>query len=317
MKKYLEDLKQELLKKKLTNKEIEEILTDHEEMIQNAMDEGLSEDEIKAKFGKPEQLAEELADFEQKEDTEQQKTDSFTLYESFEVNEDEISVNVKLTSEDIVYQVSSDSKINVYYKGKGKIDKYTVGFKHGKFELLGQKNVNLVFSFSKGNDLDFIVELPEAVRVTELAHQGVSSDVVLKNLDIMSFKLTTTSGDMMVENAKLGAAFWHTVSGDLFIKDTAMEKLDSSQVSGDIKLERVKIAGDVVCNSVSGDLLCTDSSCKDFTLKTVSGDLDGKEFYPKSVSLKSVSGDIKIRNKEKTYIKVLTKHSLSGDIDIN
>ena len=46
MKKYLEDLKQELLKKKLTNKEIEEILTDHEEMIQNAMDEGLSEDEI-------------------------------------------------------------------------------------------------------------------------------------------------------------------------------------------------------------------------------------------------------------------------------
>ncbi len=317
MKKYLEDLKQELLKKKLTNKEIEEILADHEEMIQNAMDEGLSEDEIKAKFGKPKQLAEELADFEPKESIKQQETESFTLYESYEVNEDEISVSVKLTSEDVVYQESPNSKINVYYKGKGKIDKYTVSYKSGKFELLGQTGVNLLFSFSKSNDLDFIVELPKTVVVSEFAHQGVNSDVLLKNLEIKNFKLTTTNGDIVIENSKLGAAYWHTVNGDLFIKDSQMDKLDSSQVSGDIKLEHVKITGDVVSNTVSGDLLFTDSSCEEFTLKTVSGDLDGKEFYPKSVSLKSVSGDIKIRNKEKTYIKVLTKHSLSGDIDIN
>jgi len=58
MKKYLEDLRQELVKQKLTNKEIEEIMADHEEMIRTAMEEGLSEEEIKAKFGQPKQVAE-------------------------------------------------------------------------------------------------------------------------------------------------------------------------------------------------------------------------------------------------------------------
>lgn len=316
MKKYIEDLRQELLKQKLTNKEIEEIIADHEEMIQNAIDEGLSEEEIIQKFGKPEQLAKELADFEPKDDVEQVSTDHFNLWQSFEANEDEISVLVKLTSEDVTYQTTDDPMIKVYYRGKGKISVYDVSFEKGNFQLISDRGFGLRFAFSKENNIDFLIELPKGVSISDFTSQSVSSDVVIKNLMISKFKLTTTSGDVDIENARLGESQWHTVSGDLSVKDSLFDSLSSSQVSGDIRFERVKIQKDIRCNTVSGDFGITDSTCEELHFSSISGDLNGKEFYPKQVSLKSVSGDIKIKNKERSAITVLKKSSVSGDIDI-
>ena len=65
-------------------KEIEEIIADHKEMISNAIDEGLSEEEIKAKFGKPSQVAEELADSDDQEPAEQEETKGFQLPDSID-----------------------------------------------------------------------------------------------------------------------------------------------------------------------------------------------------------------------------------------
>src|SRR6056297_1542212 len=60
MKTFLEDLRKELKKQNLNDIEIADIINDHEEMISQAMEEGLTEDQIIEKFGDPKKLAEEL-----------------------------------------------------------------------------------------------------------------------------------------------------------------------------------------------------------------------------------------------------------------
>ena len=61
MKKFLKELEMELKMLKMNNKDIDEILEDHKEMIDAAIDEGLNETEIEEKFGNPKNVAKELS----------------------------------------------------------------------------------------------------------------------------------------------------------------------------------------------------------------------------------------------------------------
>jgi uncharacterized membrane protein len=75
MKKFLKDLETELRKNNLSENEIKEIMADHEEMIQSAKSEGLTDEELEAKFGSPKNVAEELSQFTEKaEDENDMKT---------------------------------------------------------------------------------------------------------------------------------------------------------------------------------------------------------------------------------------------------
>lgn len=316
MKKYLEDLRQELIKQKMTAKEIEEIIADHEEMIRTALAEGLSVEEIKAKFGDPSQLAEELSDFDSKEDAEQEETDDYVLWQEFEVNDEFVSINVNLLSEDITYQSTDETKVKVFYCGKRKIDKYELSFEKNELRLSAPRKFGFHFSFNNEDDLTFLIEIPKNVMINELKHVAVSSDMELKNLIVKQMTLNTTSGDLKVKHASLGVAKWHTVNGDIEIKETKFLSLNSSQVNGDILMKEVTIDGDFKVNTVSGDVELQEVTCDNFEVNTVSGDVNGKEFYPKMVALKSVSGDISIKNKEDRYIEIVKKHSVSGDIHI-
>ena len=58
--KYIEDLKIELSKTDLTDYEINEIIEDFQEMINEALEQGVEEKDFEAKFGSPKQLASEL-----------------------------------------------------------------------------------------------------------------------------------------------------------------------------------------------------------------------------------------------------------------
>ncbi len=317
MKKYLEDLRQELVKQKLTNKEIEEIMADHEEMIRTAMEEGLSEEEIKAKFGQPKQVAEELADNDQVEPDEQEDNNDLVLWKTFTVEKDQIKVNVNLISEDITYQLSDNNEIKVYYEGNGKVDKYEVSYEKNEFKLYAPKRMGFHFSFNKSDGLRFLVELPKHVVVEEFKHNTVSSDSEIKNLTVNQLTINTTSGDLLIKNNQIDQVKLNSVSGDCEIKDSKIKEINFSQVSGDGQLTNVTISGDFKVNTVSGDLEIQNVSCDNFEIRSVSGDVDGKEFYPNKVTLKSVSGDIDIKNKESHYIEIVKKSTISGDINIS
>lgn len=322
MKKFLEDLKKELRKKNMKNEEINDIIADHEEMIQNALDEGLNETEIIEKFGNPKNLAEELADFSAKKNSEDDRVGSedeqdYRLWKSFEVNDDLFNAEISLTEEDIAFRLSKDDKINILFNGKLHEDRYVLTFDDALLLFKSTKRFDLGFFIRKSENTNFIFEIPERLIADEFKFHSVSADIDISGIRANNLQISTTSGDMQITNVKFGDVKWHTVNGDIDVKNAEIKSLNASQVSGDVQFTNVTIAGAFHINTVSGDLSLIDSSCDELDLHTVSGDLDGREFYPKKVTLKAVSGDISITNKEKTPIEILKKSSVSGDISIN
>ena len=316
MKKFLEDLKNELIKQHMLEQDINDIISDHEEMIQNAINEGLTEEEMKKRFGNPEELAKELASFSSRQAETFDIPEDYQLWKSFSLMDTDLRIKIALVSEDIQVSTSSDNQIHVYYKGKADINKYYCDLKQDEFILEAPKLSGFIFMKSNQHDIDFILEFPTSAHITNFSFNSVSSDFNYVNLNSDIFTLSTTSGDVTLKNAKLKETKWNTVSGDLFVSYIKVNSLISSQVSGDLHMKNVYVAQNMKLNTVSGDIHIEESVSQECLLHSVSGDINGREFYPSRISLKSINGDITIKNKNHTDIEVISKSSVSGEINI-
>ncbi|MBU1144033.1 MAG: DUF4097 family beta strand repeat protein [Firmicutes bacterium] len=316
MKKFLEDLKKELQKRNLNSKDIDEILADHEEMIQSALAQGLSEEELNSRFGDPKALADELSDSGERTEAEQTKFDDYKLYKTYLVETEELNIESSLVSENIIYQVSDDDSIKVYYKGKSKIEDYDISYHGNVFRIAAPKKIGFLFMRNVSDDMNLIIEVPKNVEINEFSLKGVSSDAKVLNLDAKKLTVSTTSGDVILENVKLGTTKWNTVSGDIHVNSSQIESLTSSQVSGDLFMKQVEISGNIKLSTVSGDVKVENSSCEVCEVSSVSGDLKGTEFYPEKLSMKSVSGDIVIHNQADKKVDIIKSSSISGKVVI-
>ncbi len=325
MKKFIEDLRQELKKRHMASNTIEDIIKDHEEMIAAAKEEGMSEAEIIKKFGDPKKLAEELAsdmtesdldtDFDEEKEEEPASHDDFILYQSYVPEEDFVKFLFNLVSDDMTVKVSDDESIKVYYKKIKNISKYEIDFKHQELTIKAPKYVGFVFNLSRG-DGAFLVEIPKRLTISNYKQSSVNADITLNDQNVKIFDLNSTNGDITVARCKLGQTKWNTVNGDVNISESTIDEVIATHVSGDLEIKDTVILHDLKLNTVSGDVKVENSVCNHLDISTVSGDVHGKEFYPRSVELRSVSGDIRIKNHENKPIEIIRKKSLSGTIVI-
>jgi DUF4097 and DUF4098 domain-containing protein YvlB len=309
----MKDLEKELRSKNLKQEEIDEILADHEEMIQSAINEGLTDDEIIEKFGNPKDIAEEISEFTDKEEADFSDNEK-TL--EFDNVQEGYNVEVSLINEDIHFQTNTESKILVTYKGKKSLRDYIITFENNTFKLSRPKVNSIFTSFRREQQMKFIISLPNNIDLGKYKAKNINGDFELSDLTIKEFILDTNNGDGVLSNLKLSSMSVNTINGDLKIEKVSCETFNTSMISGDIKAEEFNCEGDVYVNTVSGDFDIKNSKWGETTLKTVSGDLKGKEFYPKTLSLTTVSGDILIKNSEKRPIEVKKNKSISGDVKI-
>ena len=325
MKKFLKDLQNALKNLKMNNEEIEEILSDHEEMISEALNEGLSEEEISNKFGDPKKVAQDLYNDSNKvdvdvnkyvEDSNFQKVEGYELYKAFPAI-DLKEINIKLVSEDIsVYPYDGES-VEVHYDKIKDFNKYDISLENGVFTLNRKRGIEK--SFFNRDSGDFVVRYPNVKGLTKYEVHTVSGDCELKGIHTENLKLKSTSGDFEVMGIiATKPSELVTVSGDFEIIDANITSVMMNTVSGDFECKDIIVDGDIEMNTVSGDFEFFNVEAKDADFKSVSGDLNAKEFYINTINLKSVSGDIEIENTDKTRpITIGKKKTLSGDIEIN
>ncbi len=324
MKKFLKDLEKELSKFKFGKKEIEEILADHKEMIDQALNDGLTEEQITEKFGNPEKLASDLytdlsaeksASEQQINTDEQEEIPGFNLYKTLNVVEELKEVSIKVISEDIAVYPYTGEQIQVYFKNVKEPELYSITLNGGVFSF--GREVKKSFNIFRSSNEQVIIKLPETKGLEKYTLTSVSGDAELKAVNAKHVALKSTSGDFEILGLKAGKGELTTVSGDYEIKGMKADELFVSSVSGDFEIENVVVKNDVTLNTVSGDFEVFNFVAETASLKTVSGDLDAKEFYVSKIDLRSVSGDIEIENRDKTRpIEVGKKRSVSGDIKI-
>lgn len=324
MKKFLSDLQKELKKLKMSNEEIEEIIADHKEMIQEALEQGVSEEELVLKFGEPGKLAQEMYSDSQRVRVNVNEYVQESMYENIEGYEllkyfqpiDLNEIFIKLISEDLDIYPYDGENIEVHFKKKIKESNYEISMVNGVFKLL--RNSIKTTLFERETTPDFIVRYPSNVEINKYKVETISGDIKTVGIEAKDLKLKSTSGDFKVKGIKCDVAHFSTVSGDFEISNVISTEISMSAVSGDFECTNFDISGELNINTVSGDFELDNFSSKHCNVKTVSGDLEGNEFYTDLINLRSVSGDIEITNNDKTRpIKIGGKKTLSGDININ
>jgi len=325
MKKYLEDLEKELKKLKISSEEIKEIMADHIEMLEEAKNEGLSDEDMAAKFGDPKKVAKELyrdgmfdsmgVDSDDKQDG---KSHGYTLFKSFEEATELSEVMIHLVNEDFSYLPSEGTSIEVFVKRLKDEEDYIAEYENGTFSFKRVTKLNTTNIFGdRSIGTKFIIKVPEC-ELNNLSVKMVSGDFKLEAIKTQSLVVKTTSGDGKIN----GAAVFEdikidTVSGDLKLMNVSANNLELTMVSGDAKLIHVDITNDIHVQTVSGDLDAQNISGTFLHFRTVSGDFDGQETYVEKVQIKSVSGDFNINNdSHEQEIVVVSKKTLSGDVTI-
>lgn len=320
MKKFLEDLKIELQKLKFSKKEIEEILADHQEMIETAKNEGLTDEEIVLKFGNPEQLAHDLKE-NSKEPTFQtnkggMNVEGYELSNTFPVMDKAFDIKIELVSEDVTYELHDLDQIEVYYKNIKDLEKYEIEF-DGKEFVLKRTSSKISVSWSKTSG-EFLIKVPIGIENKTFNVVTVSGDADLQGITTGELNIKTTSGDFELNEFKATDAKITTVSGDVELKNGTIGTMTVAMVSGDVECKNTNCEGTVDINTVSGDFEAENCYFGPLNFKTVSGDVEGKEFYPKSINLRSVSGDVEIHNSDKEFkIDIISKKSVSGTVSID
>ncbi len=328
MKKFLKDLEKELIKLKMSENDIKEILEDHKEMIEAATKEGLDEKQLEDKFGNPKKLAKDILgepveqqekeayNFDDVNSCVKENTEDYNLVKTFPVISDNFDIEINLVSDDVSLTTYEGESIQVFEIGVKEIKDYIVAYENGLFTLREDKSQIRIFSFSS-KSAKFLVLVPENANIDKYNYQTVSGDAEINGISLKEFKVKTTSGDIEITNLESADIKVSSVSGDLEIINFKGDSFEASSVSGDAEVEKGVINGLMYFHSVSGDIEILEVECNEASLKTVSGDLEGKEFYPNEVVLKSVSGDIDITNADKSKEIIITsKKTVSGDINI-
>lgn len=325
MKKYLKSLEAELKKLNISDEEIAEILEDHEEMLNEAKAEGVTDDEINLKFGDPEKLAKALYEDVLSEKVTKkveavfgtESLKDYRLINSFPTLDELKVVNISLTSEDLIYFPYEGEAVEVYVNGKFTEEDYKINYKEGTFNLQRAKRIVAFTLFGKKTP-DFGVRVPFS-QLDEFKLNLVSGDGELEDIKADTITLKTVSGDIEASNlSSPNDLKISVVSGDVELKGVTAKGLEITMVSGDLELSQASFDEAIFVNTVSGDMEAKDVKVSDIEFHTVSGDFDGKEVYCNTVTLKSVSGDFDITNSNHDHeIKVVSKRSLAGHVTIN
>jgi len=326
MKKYLEDLEKELTKLKISSEDIKEIIADHMEMIEAAYEDGMDDDDLKSKFGEPDQVAKTLYRDEISQTNnnnspliEEGELKGYSLFKAFPVALDLRKINISLVSEDFMLFPYDGESIEVYIRKVYNQEDYEVSYIDNVFTLKRNKSKSLRIFGNRKQSGKFGIRVPRNLLLEGLIVKVVSADGRIDNLNTNKMDLKTTSGDFEISNIVVeDHTLLTSVSGDFEISSLKSKELEISLVSGDVDMRDVHIKKDIDINSVSGDVEAKNVKASHVSFRTVSGDFEGEETYIDSCEVKSVSGDFEINNRiHDQEIVVTHKKTLSGDVTIN
>lgn len=312
--KYIDDLRNELKQRHVKPEIIQDILSDYEELIQEAMNDGLTESELHSKFGNPVKVASELATSSNTSET--IDIPSGEPWKTFVLSKSDISLDIKLINEDFVIHPTDQHELMIFSKGKNKhLADYTCKLENGVLTFHSPKHAGPSFFGFHSDSLAFELYIPQSVLLVQGKVTSVNGDGIIKGIDASQLELNSTNGDLNIEKGTFGRLKYNTVNGDISLKQLEVATLIGSAVSGDAVIQETTIK-DFYLNTVSGDTKVSHSTADEAELSTVSGDFEGIEFYPKRLSIKSVSGDIDIQNQQQETIEVVRKSTVSGTISI-
>jgi DUF4097 and DUF4098 domain-containing protein YvlB len=180
-------------------------------------------------------------------------------------------------------------------------------------ERAGRVEISTTYPRSQNNisvDVDYTVQVPAQ---TSVSIRSVSGDLQLTGVKGEA-RLETVSGSVITSNSGQLARV-KSVSGDVSVADGGSgDVLSLGTVSGNLVAKRLK-ARSLELQTVSGDVLLTDTICDRVLAKSVSGDVHFGGPFAKAgrYEFNTHSGDVRVAVQGGAGFEI-TANSFSGDL---
>ncbi len=300
----------------LPEEDLERVLDYYSEIIDDCMEDGMTEEEATAEIGSVQEAIANVFSVNPSKISEEtiEKNNTAVLNNPSYNGAQFSSILVEERESDVVLIPSANGLTGVEWHEKLP---HTAEVINGVLTIRREDKRRLgFFMFGMVNeDAKLRITVP-AGKYHELRITTASGDVTIPHM----FSFATAD----VHSASGDIEFMAPVENDLHVKstsgDVSVEKLTASiaeigSVSGDVELDRIKTNGGLKVKTVSGDLNVRDSDCGEFTAKTVSGDLKLDVVRCKDCTAESVSGDVSAT--AVIASSVLRIVSTSGDVKLN
>lgn len=299
--------------KSYPQQEVEKTLDYFKEIIEEKVEEGLSEEEAVLSLGSLDEMIRELGMEAPKQSEWEEKT--FITADKIE------HIHVISSVDDVVFQESMDEYIHVITKEKeGHTYSIQVSGAALRIELkcrakmkekkAGLANIFKFLSYIKDKET-LEIHLPEE-KYRELKVETASGDIEIEGFVFEKLHLTSVSGDISVE-AIAEEILVNSTSGDVEMRQGRGNSLVVSNVSGDLNISDSRFK-DTFLKGVSSDIEFTNFDGEEIRIKTVSGDIEGSVLSPKQFKAKTLSGDISLPKSEGDDL--FFAETVSGDVEI-
>lgn len=285
------------------------------EIIDDCMENGMSEEEAVASLGDIGEIAEKIAGEapesplrgENRFDGGEKAESAVPVdggFSSIRVRVRESDVNVFL-SEDGEPRVDCVDHERVYHRV------FTEGGVLNVESVDERRWFERIKPFSKS--LKVNIYLPEA-EFASLDIESMSGDIEVRGgFGFNNARAKTLSGDVEFCARVHGELELSSTSGDVHAEgECELEALKVHSVSGDVKLRGFLCAGSAEAGSTSGDLEAFDITCQNGSFKSVSGDAKLRNILCSGkLEIASTSGDVRFENCDGASVEL---SSVSGDI---
>lgn len=242
------------------------------------------------------------------------------------------NIIVNTISEDINFIMTDSNEAKAHFYGKFSSNKkdykpeFVVKSEAGTLTIEIRHESFINFSYNSNIKLD--IYLPKSFS-GDLNISTVSSRVEIDEMNLESFKCTTTSGDLNARLVNSNTAEFKTISGKANISGK-YESFSFNSTSGDFKTDginageakfntnsgRISISGeigDLEMKSTSGDMSAALTGTKDCRFSTISGRISAAG-VPGNADITTTSGDINLDYS--TFDNDITIKTISGEADL-
>lgn len=298
--KFLEELRNKLID--LNDKDVDDTIAYFNEMIEDKVSEGFSEEDVIKGLGKPQDVAITLMG------EEKGKVDNF--------------------SNEVVSDFDDENVERSCFPGN-RIDEINLETVYHKIIIKESNSDEVIFEYPKSNKYYYDVSLSGGSLDIEYSQKGLDKfmkkmmmpcvDTIRLYLPAKShikLNIENVSGSMEISDLKLDSVDIENVSGVIRIENVILDNLDAETVSGPYHLNNVK-ADEISLESVSGRIDMTMVKADEIDLETVSGSLNleicgNKEDYNISIEKMFADVDIESESGEDNKLHIET---VSGSIN--
>lgn len=248
-----------------------------------------------------------------------------TSMETLDVPAEKLTIlNMSLTSEDVNFHPSRDGDLHIEYPVREDVT-YEYGVDGAAYEFYSSNSgrgwhwFRLELSFWQQDDSTINVYLPKNMGVQLSTTSG---DILVQNLAAQLLSLSAISGEIDLETFTAQALTAETTSGEITASSGAIAAgVHCSSTSGAITLMDTNIATSLYCSTTSGEIslgsVTVDSEKSDAAnLSSISGDIDLVDVTIRGgLDLSTTSGEIGLS--PAAVYGDISAESTSGDVSLN